>query len=163
MHRGDQSNFVASNIKHREFSNLVSVRKSLAQWREIQKSAFSHNRVPPSKRRFGVRMFFRELVQALSRNDVHYGGATLAETFSDEKGFSGAAAKMFDVRGFMFDVDAVDSRPTLKLLRAKEVRGHKQMDSLHGRSGYGKFPADERRVHPALYGLGSAHPDGESS
>ena len=86
MRRGDQSNFVAYNIKHREFSNLVSVRKDLTQLCGIEKPAFTRDRVPPRKRRFGVRMFFRELVQALSRNDVHYGGATLAETFSDEKG-----------------------------------------------------------------------------
>jgi hypothetical protein len=31
---------------------------------------------------------FRELVQALPRNDMHYRGATLTETFSDEKGES---------------------------------------------------------------------------
>jgi hypothetical protein len=85
MHRGNQSNFVASNIKRREFPNLVGVRKGLAQLREIQKPAFSHNGVPTCKRRFGVRVLFRELVQALSRNDMHYGGATLTETFSDEK------------------------------------------------------------------------------
>jgi hypothetical protein len=46
MHRGNQSNLVASNIKHREFSNLVGVRKGLAQLGEIQKTAFSHDRVP---------------------------------------------------------------------------------------------------------------------
>jgi len=86
MHRGNQSNFVASNIKHREFSNLLGVRKGLAQLREIQKPAFSHNRVPTCKRRLGIQVLFRELVQALSRNDMHYGGATLTETFSDEKG-----------------------------------------------------------------------------
>jgi len=49
VHRGDQSNFVATNIKHREFSNLVGVRKRLAQLREIQKTAFSYNRVPTRK------------------------------------------------------------------------------------------------------------------
>ncbi len=85
MHRGNQSNLVASNIKHREFSNLVGVRKGLAQLREIQKPALSHNRVPTCKRRLGVQVLFRELVQALSRNDMHYGDATLTETFSDEK------------------------------------------------------------------------------
>jgi len=36
MHRRDQSNFVASNIEHREFSNMVGLRKGLAQLREIQ-------------------------------------------------------------------------------------------------------------------------------
>jgi len=36
MYCADQSNFVASNIKNREFFNLVGVRKSLAQLREIQ-------------------------------------------------------------------------------------------------------------------------------
>jgi len=35
MHRGNQSNFVAASIKHREFSNLVGMRKGLAQLREI--------------------------------------------------------------------------------------------------------------------------------
>jgi hypothetical protein len=84
MHRGNQSNFVAADIKHREFSNLIGVRKGLAQLCEIQKPAFSHNRVPMRKRRFGVRVLFRELVQALPRNDMHYGDATLSETFSDE-------------------------------------------------------------------------------
>jgi hypothetical protein len=65
MYCGDQSNFVASNIKNREFSNLIGVRKGLAQSREFQKPAFSHNRVPTRKRWFGVRVLFRELVQAL--------------------------------------------------------------------------------------------------
>jgi len=81
VHSGNQSNFVASNIKHREFSNLVGVRKGLAQLRQIQKPAFSHNRVPTRKRRFGVEVSFRELVQALPRNHVHYGAAPLTETF----------------------------------------------------------------------------------
>jgi len=40
MYCADQSNFVAANIKHREFLNLVGVRKSLAQLREILKTAF---------------------------------------------------------------------------------------------------------------------------
>jgi len=86
MHRGNQSNFVAADIKHREFSNLVGVRKGLAQLHEIQKPAFSHNRVPMRKRRFSIRVFLRELVQTLPRYDMHYGDATLTETFSDEKG-----------------------------------------------------------------------------
>ena len=85
MHRRDQSNFVASNIEHREFSNLVGLRKSLAQLREIQKTALSHNRVPTREGRFGIRVFFRELVQALPCNDVHYWSATLTETFPGEK------------------------------------------------------------------------------
>ena len=29
VHRGDQSNFVATNIKHREFSDLIGFRKDL--------------------------------------------------------------------------------------------------------------------------------------
>jgi hypothetical protein len=86
MHRGNQSNFVAADIKHREFSNLVGVRKNLAQLREIQKPAFSHDRVPMRKRRFSIRVLLRELVQAFPRNDVHYGDATPTETFSGEKG-----------------------------------------------------------------------------
>jgi hypothetical protein len=85
MHRRDQSNFVASNIEHREFSNLVGLRKSLAQLREIQKTALSHNPVPTREGRFGIRVFFRELVQALPCNDVHYWSATLTETFPGEK------------------------------------------------------------------------------
>jgi hypothetical protein len=85
MYCGDQSNFVASNIKNREFSNLIGVRKGLAKLREIQKPAFSHNRVPTGKRRFGVRVLFRELVQALPSDDMHYRDATLFEAFSDKK------------------------------------------------------------------------------
>jgi hypothetical protein len=50
MYCADQSNFVASNIKHREFFNLVGVRKSLSQLREIPKPLFSDNRVPTRKR-----------------------------------------------------------------------------------------------------------------
>ena len=85
MHRGDQSNFVPSNIKHSEFSNLVGVRKCFTQLHEIEKSFLSHNRVPTRKRRLGVRVFFRELVQALPRNDMNYRGATLIETCSDDQ------------------------------------------------------------------------------
>jgi hypothetical protein len=50
MYCADESNFVASNIKHREFFNLVGVRKRLAQLREIPKPAFSHNPVPTGER-----------------------------------------------------------------------------------------------------------------
>ena len=71
MHRGNQSNFVATDIKHREFSNLAGVGKGLAQLHEIQKPAFSHNRVPMRKRRFSIRVFLRELVQTLPRYDMH--------------------------------------------------------------------------------------------
>jgi hypothetical protein len=70
VHRGNQSNFVAADIKHREFSDLVGARKNLAQLHEIQKPAFSHNRVPMPKRRFSIRVFLRELVQALPRYDM---------------------------------------------------------------------------------------------
>jgi hypothetical protein len=58
----------------------------LGSLEQIQKPAFSHNRVPMRKRRFSIRVFLRELVQALPRYDVHYGRATLTETFSGEKG-----------------------------------------------------------------------------
>jgi len=43
MYCGDQSNFVASNIKHSEFFDLVCVRENLTQLREIQKTASPHN------------------------------------------------------------------------------------------------------------------------
>jgi hypothetical protein len=89
VHSGNQSNFVASNIEYREFSNLVGVWKGLAQLREIQKPVFSDNHVPTSNRRFGIRVFFRELVQTLSRNDMHYWRATLAETFPMRSGEEG--------------------------------------------------------------------------
>jgi len=50
MHGGDQSNFVAADIKDSEFPDLVGVRKYLTQLREIRKSAFPHNRVPTGER-----------------------------------------------------------------------------------------------------------------
>ena len=71
VHRSDQSNFVAADIKDSEFSGLVGVRKDLAQLHEVQKSAFPHNPVPMRERCFGVRMLFSKLIQALPRNDVH--------------------------------------------------------------------------------------------
>jgi hypothetical protein len=46
MHGGDQSNFVAADIKDGEFPDLIGVRKRLTQLHEIQQSAFPHNRVP---------------------------------------------------------------------------------------------------------------------
>jgi hypothetical protein len=61
------------------------VRKDLAQLHEIQKSAFLHNHVPMRERCLGVWVLFSKLIQAPPRNDVHLGGETLAETFSDEK------------------------------------------------------------------------------
>src|SRR5205809_4132494 len=64
MHGGDQSNFVAGDIEDCEFPDLVGVRKGLTQFDEIQRSALPHNR---------VRMLFHEFVQALSRNDMHWG------------------------------------------------------------------------------------------
>jgi hypothetical protein len=50
VHCRDQSNFVPSNIEHREFFNLVGASKSLAQLREIPKPAFSHYPVPTRER-----------------------------------------------------------------------------------------------------------------
>ena len=35
VHRGDQSNLVAADIEDREFSNLIRLRKELAQVNEI--------------------------------------------------------------------------------------------------------------------------------
>jgi hypothetical protein len=46
VHGGDQSNFVAADIKDREFPDLVGVRKSLTQLHEIQKAAFPNDGVP---------------------------------------------------------------------------------------------------------------------
>jgi hypothetical protein len=50
MDLGDQSNFVACNIKHSEFPNLVRVRESFAQLRKIQKPTLTHDRMPTRKR-----------------------------------------------------------------------------------------------------------------
>jgi hypothetical protein len=41
MDRGDESNFVTCDIKHREFPNLIGVRKDFAQLRKIQKPTLS--------------------------------------------------------------------------------------------------------------------------
>ena len=46
MQCGDQSNFVATDVEHCEFPDLIGVRKGLTQLYEIQKSAFPHDRVP---------------------------------------------------------------------------------------------------------------------
>ena len=93
VHCGNQSNFVAADVKHGEFPNLVSVRKGLAQLHKIRKTAFPHNRIPMREGRFGVGVFASELIQALPRNDVHYEIERLIGTFPDEKGES-------DVRRF---------------------------------------------------------------
>ena len=74
-----------SNVELRRAVYLVGVRKDLAQLHEIQKSAFLHNRVPMRERCLGLRVLFSKLIQAPPRNDVHLGGETLAETFSDGK------------------------------------------------------------------------------
>jgi hypothetical protein len=50
MHSGDQSNLVATDIKHSEFSDLIGLWKGLAQLREIQKPTLSHHHVPTRKR-----------------------------------------------------------------------------------------------------------------
>ena len=49
MHSGDQSNFVAADIKDREFPDLVCVREGLTQLHEIQKAAFPNDGVPMRK------------------------------------------------------------------------------------------------------------------
>jgi hypothetical protein len=46
MYGCNQSNFLAPDVKDSEFSNLVCVRKDRTQLREIQKTTFSHNRIP---------------------------------------------------------------------------------------------------------------------
>jgi len=100
MYCGDQSNFVASNIKPSEFFDLVCVRENLTQLREIQKTASPHNRVPTRKRRFGVRVLFHEFIQAFPRNDTHNGGAMLLKTFPDEKPEEDIAECEFETRSF---------------------------------------------------------------
>jgi hypothetical protein len=50
MDRGDESNFVASDIKHSEFPNLICLGENLAQVREVQEATPSHDRVPTRKR-----------------------------------------------------------------------------------------------------------------
>jgi hypothetical protein len=96
VHCGDQSNFVAADIKHSEFPDLVCVGKGLAQLHEIRKAAFPHNRVPMREGRFGGRVFSSELIQALPRNDVHYELERLIGTFPDEKGERGrGVARLF--------------------------------------------------------------------
>jgi hypothetical protein len=74
---------------------LIGVRKDFTQLREIREPALSHDRVPTSKRSFGVRVFFRELVQALPRNNMHYESATLSEPFCYEKQRARAEANSF--------------------------------------------------------------------
>jgi hypothetical protein len=85
MDRGDESNFVACDIKHSEFPNLIGVRKKLAQLDEVRKSVLAYERIPTREGRFRVRMFLLEFIQALPSNDVHYWRANLSQTFSDEK------------------------------------------------------------------------------
>jgi hypothetical protein len=71
VHGGDQSNFVAADIKDCEFPDLVGVRKCLTQLYEVQKSAFPNDAVPMGDGRLGIWMLFSELVQSFSRDDVH--------------------------------------------------------------------------------------------
>ena len=84
MHSGDQSNFVAADIKDGEFSDLVGMRKDLSQLHEIQKSAFLHNRVPMRERCLGVRVLFRKLIQTPPGNDVHYAPRQYRKLFATE-------------------------------------------------------------------------------
>ena len=46
MHSRDQSNLVAADVKDREFSNLIGLRKDFAQLCEIQQARSSHNFIP---------------------------------------------------------------------------------------------------------------------
>ena len=50
MNSRDQSNFVASNIKDSELSDLIGMGEDLPQLREIQKPVFARDRVPTRKR-----------------------------------------------------------------------------------------------------------------
>ena len=45
MDGGDESNFVASDIKHREFLNLIGLGENLAQVREVREATPSHDRL----------------------------------------------------------------------------------------------------------------------
>jgi hypothetical protein len=73
MDRGNQSNFVPSDIKHSEFPNLIGLWENFAQLCEIHKPLFSRNRVPTRESRFRFRVFLREFIQSFPSNDVHYG------------------------------------------------------------------------------------------
>jgi hypothetical protein len=46
VHGGDQSNFVAADIKDGEFSDLVCLREHFEQLLKTLKSAFPQNRIP---------------------------------------------------------------------------------------------------------------------
>ena len=84
MDRGDESNFVTCDIEHREFPNLIGVRKDFAQLRKIQKPTLRMIAYQRTRDDL-VSGFERELVQAFPTNDVHYCPATLSQTCSNEK------------------------------------------------------------------------------
>ena len=60
VNRNDQPNLVASNIEHREFTNLVGGWEDGAKLGEICEGALFHVGVPTGQRRLGIRKFLGE-------------------------------------------------------------------------------------------------------
>jgi hypothetical protein len=65
VNRGDQSNLVSSNIKHREFTNSVGSWEDGAKLGEVRAARF-HSGVPTGQGRLAIGKFLGEFIQTFS-------------------------------------------------------------------------------------------------
>jgi hypothetical protein len=73
VNRGDQSNLISSNIKHRQFTNSVGSWEDSAKFGEVREAALFHSGIPTGQGRLGIGKFLGEFIQTFSSDDVHKG------------------------------------------------------------------------------------------
>jgi hypothetical protein len=71
MDGGDESNFVASDIKHREFLNLIGLGKTPRRCAKFKKRLLRMIVYQRARDDLVSGVFVRELIQALPSNDMH--------------------------------------------------------------------------------------------
>ena len=71
MYRRNQTDFVSTNVKNRQFPNFVSSRKYLTNFFDRSKIILLHLAIPTGKSVVRLGIFRGKLVQPLSGDDVH--------------------------------------------------------------------------------------------
>lgn len=69
--RRNESGLIPSNVKNREFSNLVSVGKNRSHLLNIREISAPHLFKPLNQACLAIRVDFSKIVQSLTRNDMH--------------------------------------------------------------------------------------------
>jgi hypothetical protein len=69
--RRNESGLIPSNVKNREFSNLVGVGKNRSRLLNIREISAPHLLEPLNQACLAIWVDFSKIVQSLTRNDMH--------------------------------------------------------------------------------------------